>query len=314
MNILQLDNVHKSFGARKAVNGVSFSISEGEIFGLLGPNGAGKSSTLSLISGLLKLDQGNIFVGPWDLRKNLQDAKGLIGIVPQEPALYPQLSAEANLAFWGTMNGIPKKDLAQAVANALHIVGLTDRATDTVGKYSGGMKRRLNIAAGLIHQPKLLIMDEPTVGVDPQSRSHILEMIKKLKTEGKTIIYTSHYVEEVELLCDRVAIMDHGTLLTIGTIPELLKKTSNHQTLTITFDTQNPNINVVAPLLQLMNDIHRVIVSERTIELYTNNAEQVLPEVFEYVRNYGLSIKEIKIKKPNLESLFLQLTGRALRD
>ena len=208
MTILEVEGIIKSFGSRKAVNDVSFSVQEGEVFGLLGPNGAGKSTTLSIICGLLKVGSGNVTIDGWNISKNGSKAKKLIGIVPQEPALYPQISAEANLRFWGTINGLPSKELEAAVKDVLAVVGLENRAKGRVSKFSGGMKRRLNIAAGLIHSPRLIIMDEPTVGIDPQSRNHILETVKGLKEKGITVIYTSHYVEEVEALCDRVAIMD----------------------------------------------------------------------------------------------------------
>lgn len=236
MTVLEVTNLHKFFGSRQAVGGVSFSIQKGEVFGLLGPNGAGKSTTISLITGLLKPTNGSIIVGGWDMSNKAAQAKSLIGIVPQEPALYPQVSAKENLRFWGTLNGVNSAELDNKVSQALKVVGLEDRANEAIGKFSGGMKRRLNIAAGLIHNPKLLIMDEPTVGVDPQSRNHILETVRKLKQQGTTIIYTSHYVEEVESLCDRVAIMDHGKIISTGTVPELLSQAGENQELVISLN------------------------------------------------------------------------------
>lgn len=311
MTAIEVKNLEKSFGTRKAVNGVSFSVKEGEVFGLLGPNGAGKSTTLSLISGLLKPAGGSINVGEWDMQQQPAKAKGLIGVVPQEPALYPQLSARANLRFWGELQGLSSKELAAATDRALEIAGLQDRADERASKYSGGMKRRLNIAAGLVHSPKLLIMDEPTVGVDPQSRRHILDTVKALKQQGMTVIYTSHYVEEVEYLCDRVAIMDHGKILAEGTTAELLSQAGEYQELAITVN--NPDELIVGRVSSLPG-VQEAVILGKVLKVLTDNAEQVLPLVFEVLVQQGLQVSEIKISKPNLESLFLKLTGRGLRD
>ncbi|MDP3487762.1 MAG: ABC transporter ATP-binding protein, partial [Bacillota bacterium] len=258
MAMLQVSHLEKSFGKRRAVDDLSFTVREGEVFGLLGPNGAGKSTTLSLISGLQRPNKGSVSVGGLNVGEDSLRAKALIGVVPQEPAIYPQLSARANLKFWGELNGLSKKELDNAVERALTIVGLTDRASERSSKLSGGMKRRLNIAAGLIHSPKLLIMDEPTVGVDPQSRHHVLETVKALKAQGTTIIYTSHYVEEVEQLCDRVAIMDHGRLLSIGTLPELLGQAGEYQELIITLRTTP---EAILPAIKALPWVHDAVVT-----------------------------------------------------
>lgn len=311
MAMLEINNLDKSFGKRKAVDDLSFSVREGEVFGLLGPNGAGKSTTLSLISGLQRPNKGRVTVGGINVGEDSLRAKALIGVVPQEPAIYPQLSARANLRFWGELNGLSKKELASAVERALTIVGLTDRADERCSKLSGGMKRRLNIAAGLIHSPKLLIMDEPTVGVDPQSRHHILERVKELKAQGTTIIYTSHYVEEVEQLCDRVAIMDHGKLLSIGTLPELLGQAGEYQELIITLRTTPESI---LPVIQALPWVQNAVVTNDVLAILTANAELALPQVFQTIVENELELAEIKINKPSLESLFLKLTGRTLRD
>ena len=311
MAMLEVSHLEKSFGKCKAVDDLSFSVRTGEVFGLLGPNGAGKSTTLSLISGLLRPNKGAVTILGINMAEDSLRAKALIGVVPQEPAIYPQLSARANLKFWGELNGLSNKALDNAVDRALSIVGLEDRATERSAKLSGGMKRRLNIAAGLIHSPKLLIMDEPTVGVDPQSRHHILETIKDLKNEGTTIIYTSHYVEEVEQLCDRVAIMDHGKMLSVGTLPELHGQAGEYQELVITLRTSPAE---VLPTLKSAPWVHDCLVSQEVITILTANAEQALPRIFEILVDNKLQITEIKIKKPSLESLFLKLTGRGLRD
>ncbi len=311
MTMIEVKNLEKSFGARKAVDGVSFEVKAGEVFGLLGPNGAGKSTTLSLITGLLKPDSGRVSIGAIDMGKEPIKAKGLIGVVPQEPAIYPQLSARANLRFWGEMQGLVSQELSVAVERALKVAGLEDRANDRAGKYSGGMKRRLNIAAGLVHNPQILIMDEPTVGVDPQSRRHILDAVKELKENGMTVIYTSHYVEEVEYLCDRVAIMDHGKILAEGTTAELLSQAGEFQELSISLS--NPE-KLIAGRVVSLPGVEDALVVGNALRVLTVNAEQVLPLVFETLVQQGLQVTEIKISKPNLESLFLKLTGRALRD
>ncbi len=235
----------------------------------------------------------------------------ILGVVPQETALYTNLSAEENLRFWGTVNGIPAAQISAAVDRVLALVGLTDRRKGKVSKYSGGMKRRLNIAAGLIHHPKLLIMDEPTVGIDPQSRNHILETVRSLKDEGMTVLYTSHYVEEVEYLCDRVGIMDEGRLIAAGTVSELLGSGPQNQQLMITLE--NLSEGVIRQLTDL-DGVKNIHTEGRQVHLLTDSAEKMLPHAFNVMIRMGSSVSEIKIKKPNLESLFLSLTGKALRD
>ena len=311
MTILEVEGIIKSFGSRKAVNDVTFSVQEGEVFGLLGPNGAGKSTTLSIICGLLKAGSGNVTIGGWNISKNRSKAKKLIGIVPQEPALYPQISAEANLRFWGTINSLSSKELESAVKDALVMVGLEDRAKGRVSKFSGGMKRRLNIAAGLIHSPRLIIMDEPTVGIDPQSRNHILETVKGLKEKGITVIYTSHYVEEVEALCDRVAIMDSARIIAEGTVSELLKQGEQYQELTIYLN--NCSQKLQAPV-QNLPGVENTLPLENKLTIITPDAEKLLPLALDTIASNDGVVSEIKIHKPNLESLFLKLTGKTLRN
>ncbi len=311
MTLLEVKELKKAFGSRNAVNGASFSVRRGEVFGLLGPNGAGKSTTIALICGVLKANSGEVVVDGFRVGIDGANAKKLTGIVPQEPALYPTLSAKANLRFWGTINGVTADELDDAVNRVLQVVGLADRADEKVAKFSGGMKRRLNIAAGLIHSPKLLIMDEPTVGIDPQSRNHILETVKNLKDRDITVIYTSHYVEEVEYLCDRVAIMDNGEIISEGTLPELLEQGSQFQELTISVNTVPDDIEGA---IRALSHVEEVIVQDGQLKLVTSNAEKVLPLASAAIFELGAAVSEIKIKKPNLESLFLKLTGKALRD
>ena len=221
VNILTVQGLKKSFGKFEAVKGVSFSIEKGESFSLLGPNGAGKSTIINMMTGLYPPTSGEIHIKGIDVIKNSKQAQKMIGVVPQEIALYETLSARENLKFWGRMYDLSGKNLDKSVDEVLEMIGLTDRAKDKVSTFSGGMKRRVNIGAAILHQPEVLIMDEPTVGIDPQSRNHILETVKRLNNEGMTIIYTSHYMEEVEYLCERIGIIDHGELIACGTLKEL---------------------------------------------------------------------------------------------
>lgn len=214
--MLQAENIKKAYGKKTIVKGISFSLQKGESFGLLGPNGAGKSTTISMISGLVPLDSGHITVGGYVIGKETAKAKQKIGVVPQEIALYPTLTAIENLMFWGKMYGLTHGEAKKRSAEILEYVGLTERAKDKIEMFSGGMKRRINIGAALLHKPELLIMDEPTVGIDPQSRNHILETVKQLNETGMTVIYTSHYMEEVEYLCDRIGIIDQGEMIAIA--------------------------------------------------------------------------------------------------
>jgi ABC-2 type transport system ATP-binding protein len=222
-HLLRCEGLEKKYGDRLVVDHLSFQVKKGEIYGLLGPNGAGKSTTISMICGLLQPDAGKIEVQGMDIRKHMKEVQRLLGVVPQDIALYLNLSARDNLLFWGRMYDLKGKDLEEKVSESLEIVGLSDRAKDLVGTFSGGMKRRVNIAASIIHNPKLLIMDEPTVGIDPQSRNHILETVKQLNKEGMSVIYTSHYMEEVEFLCDRIGIIDRGKMIAQGTLKEIIQ-------------------------------------------------------------------------------------------
>ena len=311
MTILEVKDLKKSFGSQKAVNGASFCVQEGEIYGLLGPNGAGKSTTLSLLCGLLKADGGSISVGGWDVAREGMKAREMIGIVPQEPALYVMLSARENLRFWGTINGVSPDRLNEAIANVLNVVGLQDRADGKVSTFSGGMTRRLNIAAGLIHNPQLLMMDEPTVGIDPQSRNHILETVKNLRHRGITVVYTSHYVEEVEYLCDRVAIMDGGRIIAEGTLPELLHQGSEFEELTIHLNDVSEEMEASVANLP---GVERSFSADGQLCITTHSAEKILPLAVQAVTGHGCVVSEVKIRKPSLEGLFLNLTGRVLRD
>lgn len=309
--LLHVKDLKKAYGSQTAVNRVSFSVNEGDVFGLLGPNGAGKSTTMSMICGLIKPNSGSVTVGGRDMARSPREAKKQIGIVPQEPALYTQVSAIANLRFWGRINGLSGSRLNTAVEEALELVGLTQRGNDRIGKFSGGMKRRLNIAAGLLHNPRLLIMDEPTVGIDPQSRNHILDTVKNLKDRGTTVIYTSHYVEEVEALCNRVAVMDSGKIIADGSVTELQQQAGQYQELNIQL-AKCPD--KFLQTIRTLPGVEEAFLAKKTLKIATVNAEKILSLVMEAAAGLGAAVGEIKIHKPNLESLFLKLTGKALRD
>jgi ABC-2 type transport system ATP-binding protein len=221
--MISVDELHKSFGSLRAVDGLSFEVPEGELFGFLGPNGAGKTTTLSMISGLLKPDSGRASIADINVWANPKAAKRMLGMVPQDLALYEELSARENLMFWGSLFGLPKSELKANIDLWLDRVGLADRSKERVSKFSGGMKRRLNLAIGLVHNPKVVLLDEPTVGIDPQARNNILDIIREIAAAGTTILFTTHHLEEAEALCDRIAIMDHGRILETGSVEVLAK-------------------------------------------------------------------------------------------
>ena len=278
--VLALAGLGKDYGERKAVAGVDLEIEAGTIVGLLGPNGAGKTTTISMASGVVTPTRGTAKVDGHDVWKAPKLAKRQLGLVPQELALYDELSARQNLRYFGQLYGLDGTQLAERLDWALGVAGLADRASEPVSQYSGGMKRRLNLAAGVLHKPKLLVLDEPTVGVDPQSRNHIFETVKALRAEGMTVLYTSHYMEEVEALCDRVAIMDHGVLVAQGTIDELV---ATH--------------------------------GGRGLEIeIEGDVEAARTAAFAAIEGTGATIKAISSKRGNLEGVFLALTGKALRD
>ncbi|ASS74151.1 export ABC transporter ATP-binding protein [Tumebacillus algifaecis] len=309
--MIQVQELTKSFGSRDVVRGVSFAVEKGESFGLLGPNGAGKSTTISMICGLLKIDSGDVIVGGQSVKQNPVGVKGKIGVVPQDIALYPTMSAYENLVFWGRMYGLKGAEVKKRADEVLAIVGLSDRAKDAVGQFSGGMKRRINIGAALMHRPELLIMDEPTVGIDPQSRNHILETVKELNVQGMTVIYTSHYMEEVEYLCERVAIIDHGQVIAIGSQQELCDRLTNGSVIKLTVE-GDPDL--IAEQLRNLSGVQMTTVEERSVLVFAKAARQMLGEVVTAALANGAQIAAVDVQEPNLETVFLQLTGRTLRD
>ena len=362
-SIVSVEGLVKRFGDFVAVDGVSFQIAEGSIFGLLGPNGAGKTTAISMISCLITPDGGDVIV---DGRSVLTDSAGVrrvLGIVPQEIALYPTLTAAENLRFWGKMYGLSGKQLTDAVAYGLRMAGLEDRAKDRVETFSGGMKRRINIAAGILHRPRVLLMDEPTVGIDPQSRNHILETVRELNREGMTVLYTSHYMEEVEALCDSISILDHGKVIATGSLEELRALVGDEDRIRVTVGDGRPSASgsgtagdgemgaaedgepaagrsiraiqaADAPTeaavadagaesarmrdtldqLRALPGISRAELSNGAIELLAADAGVALAGVVGSLTDAGVHVRGIDVVEPDLESVFLHLTGRGLRD
>lgn len=312
VRVLTLTNIKKSFGKHEVVKGITLNIEKGEAFGLLGPNGAGKSTTISMISGLVPFQEGDILVEGVSIKKDPLLVKKKIGVVPQDIALYPTMSAIDNLIFWGKMYGLKGKEAKLRAHKVLEIVGLTDRAKDKIETFSGGMKRRINIGAALMHEPELLIMDEPTVGIDPQSRNHILETVKALNEQGMTIIYTSHYMEEVEFLCKRIAIIDHGQLIASGSKKELCSRLSGGTVLQIVVNQVMPDF---LKQLKAKEGIERITVHQETnIDIFLQGDKNLLSDIVLLANQFNVKLQQIQFQEPNLETLFLQLTGRTLRD
>ncbi len=309
--MIQINGLVKRYGDRLAVNEVSFCVQEGEIFGLLGPNGAGKTTTLSILATLSSPDQGEVTIGGYGLAHETKQIKPLIGFVPQELALYPTLSARDNLAFFGRIYGLRGAALKERITAVLDLVGLRERAGDAVRTFSGGMKRRLNIAAGLIHQPRLLFLDEPTVGVDPQSRNFIFEHVERLKAEGMTILYTTHYMEEAERLCDRVAIMDEGRILALDTTKGLIGLLGGG---VIHLGLAADAIETLFPLIRALPHVQAVSMLDGRLEMETSEARPALLELVELCNARDVPILSLEVLEPNLESVFLHLTGKRLRD
>jgi linearmycin/streptolysin S transport system ATP-binding protein len=307
--MIQINNLSKSFDSIHAVKNINFSIHKGEVYGLLGPNGAGKSTTINMMSTILKSDEGTISVNGYDLNNNQNHCKKLIGVVPQEIALYDEFSAYDNLMFWGSLYRIPIKKLRQRIANLLDLIGLTERKDDLIKTFSGGMKRRINIAAALLHDPKILFMDEPTVGVDPQSRNRIFEIIETLNKQGITIVYTTHYMEEVERLCDRIAIIDSGEIVAQGTQAELQKKSDVKEAVEISFNSINKLQK--EKLQELLN---MSISSNSNTIIIECDINKALSKIITACNTYALEIEDLQLKKVNLEAIFLNLTGKQLRD
>ena len=312
VSIVVLDQVSKSFGDVTAVDKVSLKIMEGEIFGLLGPNGAGKSTTINMMTGLLTVEKGRIRILGKDIQKNKKEAKANIGIVPQDIAIYEDLTSLENVKFFAGLYGLRGRELEDAALEALEFTGLSDRRKEFPKNFSGGMKRRLNIACAIAHKPKLIIMDEPTVGIDPQSRNHILQSVKTLNKMDSTIIYTSHYMEEVEEICSRIAIMDHGKVIALGTCEELKNLINDRDIVMVTVS--DPASMVSAEKIREIPGVEAVDISENTVKITSAREVANLDRIILYFIKNNIAIKGVESKTPDLETVFLSLTGRKLRD
>ena len=308
---IQVNDLHKSFGDLHAVQGVSFQAQKGQVLSLLGPNGAGKSTTISIISGLLAPSSGDAAIMGHSILREAEQAKASLGVVPQDIALYPDLSARENLLFWGKMYNLRGTRLKSRVDEILEIIGLSDRQKDMVGKFSGGMKRRVNIGAALLHKPDVIIMDEPTVGIDPQSRRHILDNVKLLNRQGMTVLYTTHYMEEAAELSDSIAIMDQGKIIAYGTHAELIKLVGEQTRVDLTL---NDSSSKVEEDWRRIEGVSKIDTQNGTVTALVDDSNLVLPHLFEAASTAGVRITSVDIQEPNLEMVFLHLTGKALRD
>ncbi|MFI6908577.1 ABC transporter ATP-binding protein [Nonomuraea sp. NPDC050394] len=308
---LSCHGLSKRYGDVVAVRDVGFSIAPGQAYGLLGPNGAGKTTTISMLVGLLRPDSGNVTVGGVDLGADPLRAKAKIGYVPQEIALYPELTGRENLRFFGRLFGLPRKQLAGRVNEVLELVGLTDRADGKLDTYSGGMKRRINIGAALLHRPEILILDEPTVGVDPQSRKAILDGVEHLVAEGMALLYTSHYMEEVERVCDRVAIIDHGQIVAEGTRRELVAMVGSADKIELVLD---GDVDAAFAKLRTVEGVLEAVrTGEGSVRLLAEGGRYLLPALITAVEGYA-TVTATEVIEPDLEATFLHLTGSTLRD
>jgi ABC-2 type transport system ATP-binding protein len=311
--ILEVRNLVKKYGDLTAVAGVSFDIQDGEVFSLLGPNGAGKTTTISILSTLFPPTSGDALVSGHSVTREPMEVRRLIGIVPQELAIYDELTARENLAFWGQMYGLGGRALKTRIDEVLEQIGLKDRADKRVRTYSGGMKRRVNIGVGLLHRPRLLFMDEPTVGIDPQSRRSILDSVLELNRQGMTVLYTTHYMEEAQELSDRVGIIDHGELIALGTQAELTHQVGENDTL-ILHVTDGDNAVGLADTIRELPGVLKAQAASDSVTVLALEAEEILAPAVIRANELGIKVHTVQIQEPNLEAVFLQLTGRALRD
>ncbi|EEM17923.1 Multidrug ABC transporter, ATP-binding protein [Bacillus pseudomycoides DSM 12442] len=311
MNVLEIKNLTKKFGDFIAVDNMSLAIKEGEIFGFLGSNGAGKSTTINMIAGLLRSNEGEISILGKNTKKHNRFAKMNIGIVPQDIAIYEELTTYENVKFFAGLYGLRGAELKARVEEALQFVGLSDKHKSYPKNFSGGMKRRLNIACAIAHHPKLIIMDEPTVGIDPQSRNYILQSVRKLNEMGSTIIYTSHYMEEVEEICTKIAIVDHGKVIAEGTKEQL--KAIITDTKDIWIEVKSVENLEVAKLKEI-NGVKAVQIEENVIKVHSDAGLNNLNKIIQHFINHDIEIRSLEEQAPNLETVFLTLTGRNLRD
>lgn len=312
-SILIANHLNKQFGTFTAVQDLSFDIEKGEIFSLLGPNGAGKTTTITMLSTLIQPTHGSATIGGASITRDPMRVRQQIGVVPQEIALYDALNARENLTFWGEMYGMHGANLRRRVDEVLEQVALRDKASQRVSTFSGGMKRRVNIAVGLLHNPSILFMDEPTVGIDPQSRRSILDTVKELNQQGMTILYTTHYMEEAQELSNRVGIIDHGQLIAIGTQKELTQQIGEHEALRLHLG-EDQDASALADALRSLPQVIKASPTDHMVILLVSEAEEALAPVITRANEVGAKIFSVDIQEPNLEAVFLTLTGRALRD
>jgi ABC-2 type transport system ATP-binding protein len=310
--VLVCRDLRKRYGERVAVDGVGFEIAAGETYGLLGPNGAGKTTSISMICGLLRRDGGEVMVAGRPVDIGATDAKAAIGYVPQDLAIYPDLTARENLRFFGRLQRLRGKELERRVDEVLAVIDLADRAGERTEGFSGGMKRRLNIGIGLLHHPKLLVLDEPTVGVDPQSRNAILSSVAELEQEGMAILYTTHYMEEAERLCDRIGIIDEGKIRAEGTRRELVALVGQKDRVELTAG--GTTVGPAADALRALEGVEEATASDGRIVLVVEEARHLLPRILETAAGAGAVIRSVEVVEPDLEAVFLHLTGKALRD
>jgi ABC-2 type transport system ATP-binding protein len=310
-DLIVVRDLEKDYGENHAVGGITFSIARGEIFGLLGPNGAGKSTTLSMLAGLTAPTRGQIAFDGLDLSSHLGAVKPRIGLVPQELALYPSLSAWDNLIFWGQIYGLRGATLKQRIAEVVDIVQLADRVRNPVNTYSGGMKRRVNLAIGLLHRPEILFLDEPTVGVDPQSRNAIFESVETLNRAGLTVVYTTHYMEEAERLCHRVAIVDHGRIIALDTPANLVR---SHGISLIRLSIADGMVRSVEEEVRRRPGINQVTRHDQTLEIRVADSQKALIQVLQITQELTAQVTSLEIQDASLETVFLNLTGKRLRE
>lgn len=315
MGIVNISGLRKSFADLTAVNGVSITIDSGEVHGILGPNGAGKSTTIGCMVGLVPYDEGSVL---FEENQSIAKWKKNIGYVPQDLAIYPDLTAEENVRFFCSLYGFTGKELKKKVDSALDFVGLLEVKRKKASEFSGGMKRRLNLACGIVHSPKLIIMDEPTVGIDPQSRNRILENVRALNKAGATIIYTTHYMPEVEEICDKITVIDHGKVIATGTKTEIIERMGRDREIDVMFADGSADLTGFEEEVKMIQGVHRYVTELKegipTCKIFHSEESSVMEKVIRLAAEHQLTITNIKSMEPSLEEIFLTLTGKELRD
>ncbi len=314
MGLLECEGLTRRFGERTAVDDVGFVIEPGESYGLLGPNGSGKTTTISMLVGVMAPTTGSVRIGGHDIASDGAAARALVGLVPQEIALYEDLSAKENLQFFGRLQGMTRRRLKSRIDEVLEVVGLIDRAEDRVAEFSGGMKRRINIAVGLLHEPSLLVLDEPTVGVDPQSRNQILEAVEQLGGDGMSVLYTTHYMEEAERLCDRIGILDEGRMIAEGSKAELVSDLGTHEVVAVAGAFDEEDSSDLLAVVRSLPEVLGAQLTSRGLEVITESGGGLVAPLVGCLGAHDVAITGVEVQSPNLEAVFLGLTGRALRD